>query len=293
MEGAASAAPSPVGVSRTPSGMVIEYFLDPKRFYKVNGVEVVSVTQALDVLDKPALPWWGMKVGAAALLALEGRGQIELAEWAKNVGFEVSDKDDIVDALISIVSANKLSTNHVRDRGGERGQSAHDALEAWGVSGVLPEPSDYTFEEEGYVRGLRNALEALPMEVEAQEVMVGSEAFGYAGRYDLRARVLEDSTVVTKVYPKRKPLVTTIPASRILLDLKTSKDIYENHGIQLAAYEHASIEGGYGPTDYRVVLHVGPDGSYQLRRARHTIAEFAPIVGAYHAVARAKELIKP
>ena len=47
----------------TDKGLTIYYQSEPERLYRVNGVEVPSVTTVLDILHKPALTWWGMKVG--------------------------------------------------------------------------------------------------------------------------------------------------------------------------------------------------------------------------------------
>ena len=56
----------------------------------------------------------------------------------------------------------------------------------------------------------------------------------------------------------------TVPAGSYLLDLKTSKRVYETHFLQLEAYEQASVECGYGPTDHRGVIHVTEDGRYEF-----------------------------
>lgn len=60
----------------TPSGLEVYFQSKPKRMYRVNGVEVPSVTTVLGVLDKPALPFWGNKVGVDGVLELIRRGKL-------------------------------------------------------------------------------------------------------------------------------------------------------------------------------------------------------------------------
>jgi len=63
----------PVVSSTVPSGYTIEYCSEP-RWYKIDSVEVPSVTTVLDVLHKSALPYWGNKIGAEGVLELVRRG---------------------------------------------------------------------------------------------------------------------------------------------------------------------------------------------------------------------------
>jgi hypothetical protein len=39
-------------------------------------VDVPSVTTALGILEKPALPWWGMKVGVEGVLELRRKREL-------------------------------------------------------------------------------------------------------------------------------------------------------------------------------------------------------------------------
>jgi hypothetical protein len=68
---------SPVVTNETPSGLKVEYCPDPRQYW-VDGVPVPSVTTVLDILHKPALPYWGNKIGAEGVLELVRRG---LLEW--------------------------------------------------------------------------------------------------------------------------------------------------------------------------------------------------------------------
>ena len=273
----ASSTPTASKSITTPNGIVIAYESKPKRRYLVNGEDgYTSVTEALDCLDKPALPWWGMTVGARGVHTLVGMGIARLGQRpdgsftiavAENGTWIEATPEMLVDRLIEI----KATVNHVKDSAGDRGQEAHDALEAWGVTGELPDPSTCSFDGQPYVKALRDFLEGFEFEVEGNEVMVASVEHKYAGRYDIHGRLLKDTKVVTKVYPKAQPKHILLEAGvKILLDLKTSKDVYDKHFLQLEGYEGARLECGYDPTDIRAVLQVGADGRYQFRVVKDT-----------------------
>lgn len=269
-QGVAAESQIPRGVNEvvTPSGIQIYYQAAPKRLYKVQGKEVPSVTNVLDCLNKQGLPWWGMKVGIEGTIDL-----LETEDWLK----EPWSVDFVVERLTEL----KKTVNHVRDQAGDRGQAVHDALEAWAEQGVMPEPDVYGPEERGYVSALRDFLVDSGAEAVASEVMVGSAKHKYAGRYDLVARIPDGAEVIVKTYPKRQPVWEHLVGGRYLLDLKTSKQAYKTHALQLAAYETASIECGYDPTMQQGIIHVTEDGRYELVRSKATTADFKAILSAH------------
>ena len=252
----------------TPSGIEVYYQSTPKRLYRVNGVEVPSVTTVLDVLNKPALPWWGMKVGVEGCRQLHEQGYT----------LPLLEVDDIVDLL----TEHKLTVNHVRDRAGTRGQSVHDALEAWAKTGHKPDSNIYPPEEKGYIDGLLAFLADVPSaEPEACEVLVASVEHGYAGRYDLRLRTHEPHPVVVHQTKTRRYHKLLMPGET-LVDLKTSKGIYSSHARQLEAYEQASIESGYAPSKGRGILHVNADGTYEFVRSWATFDDFKCVLDVWN-----------
>jgi hypothetical protein len=259
--------------STTPSGVLIEYSPSPRRFYRVNGVERPSVTTVLNVLDKSgAIGWWSFRVGLKAIIELYSRGL--LPAMPNEYDFEQFEK---------LIVQHKLSPNHVKDEAAGRGVNIHSAFETWASDpSYRPVVDLYPESEQGYVTGLNQFLDDLGevSSIEA-EVMVGSVEHGFAGRYDLRLTLPTPREMVVKTYPKRKSKVEEVPAGKWLLDLKTSKDCYPTHSLQLAAYEAASIECGYGPTDYRAVVHVTADGRYEIRRATATAEDFLTILAAH------------
>jgi hypothetical protein len=247
----------------TPSGIEVYFQSQPKRIYRVNGVEVPSVTQVLDCLAKNALPWWGMKVG------VEG-----CQELLRRDGCIPGD----IDVVVALLTEAKLTVNHVRDKAGARGQAVHDAFEAWARTGFKPDPSIYPDEERGYVEGLLAFLDDVPsIEPIAVEVLVASAQYGYAGRYDIRFRTSAEHDVVVH-RTKRKITTRKLAPGTYLGDLKSSKGIYPSHARQLEAYEQASIESGYGPTDGRGILHVSADGTYEFVRSWATFNDFRVVL---------------
>lgn len=271
--------------SVTPSGVVVEYESQPKRLYRVNGVEVPSVTTALKVLSAPGLPWWGMKVGIQGTLDMIRTGRIGRA----GLGDPVVDLDGTkatADNVTDLLKQHKLTVNHTLSRAGDRGTSVHSALEAWGETKVIPDPEFYPQEERGYVEGLRKFLLDVNLSSRPkleQETMVGSAEHGFAGRYDL-AVTLNECSFVTNVTPVRGETRTNFEKGRALLDLKTSKGTYDTHHLQLAAYELAAVECGYSKTAWQAVVRVGADGSYVVTRNRAVAGDFLSVLGTYNTI---------
>lgn len=300
-----------VSQTTTPSGVEIRYAVKPKRKYEVRHVwntdgkaqvvhkeegwkEVPSVTTVLGVLDKPGLPWWGMKTGVEGTLELHKRGILREARLIEagqmngqkilavpgEIGFGLVTAG--VDEVLAHLTAQQLTVNHQRDRAGSRGNAVHDAFELWAREGTRPTPDMFPPEERGYVEGLCSFLEDVDPEPLAAEVMVGSVEHGFAGRYDVRLRINKECQVVYKRTPKRGAHYATLKPGVILGDLKTSSGIYpKSHYRQLEAYELASVECGYEPTDARGVIHVSADGGYEFVRSTATAEDFLCVLAVW------------
>lgn len=291
-------------VSVTPSGIPIYYQSKPKRLYRVGNFdgsavgltpeelaedakratsswrEVPSVSDVLNVLKTP-LEWWGMVVGV--------RGMLELANRVAHDRLlgDLADEDSV----IGLLTQHQLTVNHVRDKASDRGQAVHDALENWAATGLPPDPGVFPEEQRSYVKGLTYFLRAIPSaEPVATEVMVASVEHGFAGRYDIRVRTHEPHEIVVHRTPVRGPKFKTLMPGLYLWDLKTSKGVYPaKHFPQLEAYEGASIESGYEPTDGRGVIHVDADGNYKLVKSRTNYQHFLSILDVWKAEQAAKK----
>lgn len=302
----------------TPSGIEIQYEAEPRRLYRVrqserlDGVrrvdgtewrEVPSVTTVLEVLDKPALTYWGMRIGVQGVVKLCNLGYLNvLQQGGQNVLVRPGPTGYVAvgpDELVALLKTHKLTTNDVRDAGGDRGQSAHDAFEAWSKdTSLIPDPTMYPPEERDYVTALCMFLSHVPSaEPLASEVMVGSVEHGFAGRYDLRIRTHEPHQVAFHWTPKRGPQWATLLPGTYMVDLKTSKDVYPlSHFRQLEAYEGASIEDGYEPTDGRGILMVSPGWPdddrkpdiphYKFARSTARFEDFLAVLKVYESNAR-------
>lgn len=282
-----------VVAAATPSGINIEYEAAPRRLYRVRRGseewrEAVSVTTSLDCLNKAGLPWWGMQQGVEGFIELVNRNFILASEsglWAMG---EHQWEAATVKNVVPLLTKNKLTVNHVRDKAGDRGQTVHDALEKWVEDRTMPVPEFYPETEQGYVRGLLAFLGDLGEVKTAEgEVMVASVEHLFAGRYDLEA-VLHESNLVTKIASpggKRAEVRQTF-SGRTLLDLKTSKGVYTTHHLQLAAYEGARLECGYPKTQQQLVVHVSDDGTYEAVPSRATFEDFLAVLAVYNTVER-------
>lgn len=205
--------------------------------------------------------WWGMGVGAEGMLKLLDNPEVSPAfDKAKS-------KDDIVPLLTEY----KLTTNHVRDQAGDRGTTIHKAAEVYAATGEAPRPKAFIKEQQGYVQALIKFLdEKQPVFIET-EVVVGSAEHDYAGTFD--ARVVMDGRLG-------------------IIDYKTSRHIYLANFFQLAAYELASVECGYEPTDFQAVVRLGEDGEYEYEESKVTIQQWLDQLQAYRSEIAAKEARK-
>lgn len=198
------------------------------------------------------------------------------------------------ESVMALITAEKLSVNHVRDMAGSRGTSVHDALEAWAEKGILPRVEVYHPDEQGYVQGLLNFLIDSGVEPVAWEVMVGSMKHKYAGRFDLRGKIPNGANVVVSALTqageprKRGPKRDRLKGGEWLLDLKTSKGVYVSHFLQLEGYEGASVEDGYEPTVARGVVHVTRDGLYELVESPATFEDYLTVREAHRALTNLK-----
>jgi hypothetical protein len=304
--------------SLTPSGLEVLYSWAPKRLYRVRAAalrpeaeggyptdwrDVPSVTSVLGILDKSgALSWWSQGIATGAIIdffnegvLVEGqtgdaKGKLAVPELAEeNESWPTATAENVVPLLTKY----RKSINHVTNKAADRGTNVHGALESWAIDqDYRANPDLYEEHEQGYIVGLNKFLDDLGehgrgevFDVEA-EVMVGSLENGFAGRYDLRLIIPSSREMVVKTYPKRADKRETVDAGSYLLDLKTSKDCYPSHSLQLAAYEQASIECGYGSTHYRAVIRVTADGKYEFRRANAEFDDFKAVLTAYTAMQR-------
>lgn len=257
---------------------------DAKHAYTLDGVKVPGVTTILDECTaKPALPWWGMRVGLAGfarlMAAKNSAGWAELATantyeeivtgepHPDRQYFGVNDKKGKKPKTLveKLIIEQKLSTNHVKEEAGERGTFIHNAAEQLGLGMPVADVRDMIPDEhEGYAAGLFDWWLDHEPEFLEQEIIVGSRAHQYCGRFDCVVRY--------HAGPHKGQVV--------LADFKTSKRVYFSHLVQLDAYDLAYEEMGLEPPAWRDSAPViAPDEPWSGFDARHVI--HLPATGRY------------
>lgn len=259
---------------------------DASHIYKIDGEVVPSVTQILDrVSPKPALTWWGMRVGLSAVIRLL---QLEDRPLSAMV-LQTYDADDHLSGnpvngeyvvrgkgarakkktpLEALVIEHKLDTNNIRDTKANLGTLVHDAIETVGLTEQMPKLSDFAPEARGYLRAFAGFWLDQDPEMLEQEVIVASAEKKYAGRFDL---------------------VAGLSGDRCLVDFKTSGGLYPEYSEQLELYELAYEEMEIGdPFDRKVLVHLKPDGGYEVRDAASSRKTALAAIDLFHARAADK-----
>lgn len=233
--------------------------------YTLGGKHIEGVTTILGVLDKPALPWWGMQIGVRGVLTLAERGvifpPIECESW--DTTWFVADEehpafkrafagdhaaiapgpDDVLDdaQVVRLLVGEKLTVNHVKDEAGKRGSVAHDAAEQYVKYGTAPNLATIDPAAKPYVQSAAGFFVEIEPDPIGAELVVWSPKDWYAGTFDLLAWVDGKLT---------------------LLDFKTSKRAYDTHFLQLCAYEAARRELGLRPAESVAVVHISGEGRF-------------------------------
>lgn len=228
--------------SVVPAGFTIE-FSDSAHRYWIDGDHAYSVSSVLKQTVPVDLSDWAKRQAIAGMLALRDEVRV------RPVG---------VNDALNLFSEHGVGPDAHRDFAAARGTAVHDAFEKLGRDEELWIANYYEWEYvdkegnvsfhdvRGYVRALNKWWLKFSPEVIEQELMVGSKARGYAGRFDS---------------------LCIIDGELWLIDLKTSKGVYESHHCQLGLYARALEESGYGMPDRMGVLHVNNDGEYVLHES--------------------------
>jgi hypothetical protein len=188
---------------------------------------VPSVTTLLGQLAKPQLVDWAGRMA----------GDYANDHWADLAAMPPSQRH----ALIS------RAHHAARDKSAARGTHIHHLAEQLVAGAPVDVPADLV----DTVTALARWLERQQFTHTATEVMVWSDhddldGSGYAGTADLIA-----------THPRH---------GRVVLDWKTGKGVYPEHGVQVAAYadaDHHVIDGDdttAPPVDTLLVAHLRPDG---------------------------------
>lgn len=239
------------------------HMTEDHRYYFGEQGPIPSVTTILGVLDKPALPTWAKNT--VAKFAVEKALSGELATMLAEVGAEATAK-----YLASL-------PDYQRDAAATVGSGVHLLADmasrtAQDGSGGFEVPEEYRT----YVAAFRDFLShySASGKIVSSEKAVISFGDQYAGTYDL---------------------LMQIDGELWLIDIKTSKGIYAETGLQLVAYGYAEhIVLPNDPTLYPMpkvahygVLHLRPD-KYPIQGWR--LVEYGVSERDYVAFLAAREL---
>ncbi len=231
---------------------------------------------------------WGFRIGYEGAFDVAA-DLVPADEWP-------GAKDD----LREILRQRGLTPWSKRDKAAERGTWVHDVLESLGQDGEVADLAKFPDEVRGHVQSLYRWFLAFRPEFVALEVQVASRQYGFAGRYDVRAKVS-----AKRLLPCLDKVRTDAQAERIrelaaadelalgVLDLKTSKGIYPTtHFPQLEGYEGGGVEMGFPASDFRAVINTHEDGTFDPATdfgvSWSTYEDFLGLLEAFRAIKRIK-----
>lgn len=305
-----------------PAGYEIQYH-DPTHTYKIDGEPVPSVSNVLNALDKPALVWWGMKVGVAGVESLHDRGKLRVYRKALQVLWEPSaaelekeakrlakerkagfwsrmDADQragwIAEAAKklpahwepateeSLVAALTREKLTTNHIRDERGRHGTNAHDMFEKWAQLGVMPDPSQVDDDEERGRVEALRAF-CEDAADSQNFKTEVVVGSKRHRVAGRYDFECNLYGEMVTKLSPRETKMfEGQPCLLDVKTAKSVYQTHFLQLEGYEGLRVESGYDPTRWRIVIHLLPSGSYRLHRSTRTFDEFVAVRPSYDVV---------
>lgn len=247
------------------------------------GKRLTGVTTAIKPIDfdPSALLKWaartngeGIAILAADALCCEDvdemRGALEWLSSAETIWRELE--------------AHSLTFEDLRDAKAEVGTAVHElALGALARGEAVPDYSALSQDEAGYVEGMVDFwLDHDPVPTHVEQVVADPDVLGVAGRFDLRAELT--SKCGKDTCPCRH-------GGMAMIDAKTSKWIFESPHAQIAGYRHLAEVCGLGETDWGAILHLRPDGTYELIEAQADTDDFLGAVGVYRSKAAIKRRV--
>lgn len=233
-------------------------FNDASHRYRLDGRPVPNVTTIINGgLPKGALVGWAARTVAEAAVATPDT----VAAMVRDLGPEAAAK-----ALAAAPDA-------VRDKAAAQGTAVHDLAErlAHGEAAVLDGLDERTT---ALVTNYVGWLDLFEPEVVATERPVAHRALWYAGKFDLLAR---------------------IGGTLWMLDLKTSRGVYHDTAVQVAAYAGAEfmvdpegIEVPMPEVERMGVVHVTTEGAdlYPLGPIDPAFREFKAALATYRGTSR-------
>lgn len=270
-----------------PNNIRLWYFDEDHSYWRCKedggrGKRLTGVTTAIKPIDfRPdtLMRWAARENGKGiAILASDGLSLEEAEDMRVALGWLESGE-----AIWAALEEASLTYDQLRDAKATIGTNVHEqALRALAQGAAVPFFENMTPEEQGYAQGVvRFWLDHDPEALQVEQV-VCDPTLGVAGRLDLRGRLRAECQV--GACPCHLGGVG-------LLDAKTSRYVGTRDHVQVAGYDHLAVVCGIGPSDWRGVLHLRPDGSYALHAGAGgkpvaTTKDFLAAVDLYRRAAR-------
>ena len=209
-----------------------------ERYYKIGDYEAMpSVTTVLEMINKPALRDWKMNKALDYIQnKYKKRHWISTAPWIqypnskKAQSFSTKVKTSWRDALASLRRSAKLHPDRVRDQAGDIGTEIHEAIAAELQGELWTSDSQEVHTAMQSYRMWREDSTVEPIWTEQTSL-----EYGYAGSADL---------------------VGMDGSKLVVLDWKTGRGVYNEAGLQVAAYSHCIEELTGETVDECRVVHL-------------------------------------
>jgi|TARA_Y100000310_G_scaffold332074_1_gene406934 hypothetical protein len=239
-----------------PDGSTVVLDFDPKKhYYNVEGKYVPSVTTVLNVIAKPALMPWAVKMGAEWFVKnCEAFEQAELSQEDMVKGIKTAYREVSDDALLV-------------------GRMVHDYCEAainWKLGRCEAPGMPDNEAAESSINAFRAWVRENDVEFISSEEKVYSREHNYAGTIDAVANVNGEFSVV---------------------DFKTSARIYNTYYIQCAAYAQCVKEVYGKEIDMSYILRFDKKtGAFEVGKAVETAENFRAFRGFQEGYLRLTEM---
>lgn len=237
---------------------------DGGRGKRLTGVTTISKVMNLD--PSGLLRWAARTNGEGiAILASEAMGLTDADSMRDQLSWLNS-----ADAIWRALEESSLTFEDIRDKAATRGTNVHElAFQALAEGKPVPDLAAMTEEEQGYAQAVMKFwLDREPVPTAVEQVLVDEER-GVAGRMDFLGTTNEHLT----------------PG---VLDAKTGNYIMEADHVQVALYGHMAELCGFGVADWCELLHLRPDGSYELVPGQATVEDALACIDLYRRRGRIK-----
>jgi PD-(D/E)XK nuclease superfamily len=166
------------------------------RFYTINGRDYPSVTTILNVINKPQLIDWAVRI---------------TRDYVKQELFALQQADSLQDLNVdSLLAKSSSEHNRVKSAAANRGTDIHRRIAA-----SLDGEDNFACDQDPVVNAFRTWQDDAQFVPIASEKLVFSREHGYAGTTDL---------------------IGMLDGRLAVLDIKTGRGVYPEYKLQLAAY---------------------------------------------------------